>query len=62
MTDTRDWADQAEQRVLDEAVRLAPRLGWNPGLVRAAALAAGLNPGEAQLLLQRGPRDLAALL
>ncbi|MGR4862449.1 COQ9 family protein [Caulobacter sp. LARHSG274] len=62
MTDTRDWADQAEQRVLDEAVRLAPRLGWNPGLARAAAAAAGLNPGEAQLLLPRGPRDLAALL
>jgi ubiquinone biosynthesis protein COQ9 len=56
------WADTTEQRVLDEALRLAPRLGWNPGLVRAAAAAAGLNAGEAQLLLPQGPRDLAALL
>lgn len=57
-----DWAETTEQRVLDEALRLAPRLGWNPGLVRAAAAAAGLNAGEAQLLLPQGPRDLAALL
>jgi ubiquinone biosynthesis protein COQ9 len=55
-----NWAETTEQRVLDEALRLAPRLGWNPGLVRAAA--AGLNAGEAQLLLPQGPRDLAALL
>jgi ubiquinone biosynthesis protein COQ9 len=57
-----DWADIAEQRVLDEALRLAPRLGWNPGLVRAAAAAAGFDAGEMQLLLPQGPRDLAALL
>jgi ubiquinone biosynthesis protein COQ9 len=57
-----DWADKAEQRVLDEALRLAPRLGWNPGMVRSAAAAAGLNAGEAQLLLPQGPKDLAALL
>jgi ubiquinone biosynthesis protein COQ9 len=57
-----DWAETTEQRVLDEAVRLAPRLGWNAGMVRAAAVAAGLNAGEAQLLLPQGPRDLAALL
>lgn len=66
MTDTaappQDWAQTTEQRVLDEALRLAPRLGWNAGMVRAAALAAGLNAGEAQLLLPQGPRDLAALL
>ena len=62
MTQTSDWADEAEQRVLDEAVRLAPRLGWNAGMARAAAVAAGLNAGEAQLLLPQGPRDLAALL
>jgi len=57
-----DWADTTEQRVLDEALRLAPRLGWNPGMAHAAAVAAGLNAGEAQLLLPQGPRDLAALL
>lgn len=57
-----DWADKTEQRVLDEALRLAPRLGWNAGMVRSAAAAAGLDAGEAQLLLPQGPRDLAALL
>ena len=57
-----DWADKAEQRVLDEALRLAPRLGWNAGMVRSAAAAVGLKAGEAQLLLPQGPRDLAALL
>jgi ubiquinone biosynthesis protein COQ9 len=62
MTDTADWAETTEQRVLDEALRLAPRLGWNAGLTRAAAVAAGLNAGETQLLLPQGPRDLAALL
>jgi ubiquinone biosynthesis protein COQ9 len=62
MIDTADWADTTEQRVLDEALRLAPRLGWNAGMARAAAVAAGLNAGEAQLLLPQGPRDLAALL
>jgi ubiquinone biosynthesis protein COQ9 len=60
--DPGDWADMTEQRVLDEALRLAPRLGWNAGMARAAAVAAGLNAGEAQLLLPQGPRDLAALL
>jgi ubiquinone biosynthesis protein COQ9 len=60
--DGADWADTTEQRVLDEALRLAPRLGWNAGMARAAAVAAGLNAGEAQLLLPQGPRDLAALL
>jgi ubiquinone biosynthesis protein COQ9 len=57
-----DWADQTEQRVLDEALRLAPRLGWNAGMVRSAAAAAGLDAGAAQLLLPQGPRDLATLL
>ncbi|MBU4435881.1 MAG: COQ9 family protein [Alphaproteobacteria bacterium] len=57
-----NWADEAEQRVLDEAVRLAPSVGWNAGLTERAARAAGLSPGEAQLLLPEGPRDLAALL
>jgi ubiquinone biosynthesis protein COQ9 len=60
--DPGDWADMTEQQVLDEALRLAPRLGWNPGMARAAAVAAGLNAGEAQLLLPQGPKDLAALL
>ena len=57
-----NWADEAEQRVLDEAVRLAPTVGWNARLTERAAQAAGLSPGETQLLLPEGARDLAALL
>jgi ubiquinone biosynthesis protein COQ9 len=56
------WADSAEQRVLDEALRLAPTAGWNAGLVSRALAAAGLSEAEGQLLLPEGPRDLAALL
>ncbi|RRN62410.1 COQ9 family protein [Caulobacter sp. 602-1] len=56
------WADAAEQRVLDEALRLAPRAGWNAGLVSRALAAAGFSDAEGQLLLPEGPRDLAALL
>ncbi len=58
----RTWADDAEQRVLDEALRLAPKAGWNAGLVSKALAAAGLSEAEGQLLLPEGPRDLAALL
>jgi ubiquinone biosynthesis protein COQ9 len=57
-----DWADQTEQRLLDEAIPLAASLGWNPALVAGAARAIEVSPGEAQLLLPNGPRDLAALL
>lgn len=56
------WADDAEQRVLDEALRLAPKAGWNAGLVSRALAAAGLSEAEGQLLLPEGARDLAALL
>jgi ubiquinone biosynthesis protein COQ9 len=56
------WADTAEQRVLDEALRLAPRTGWNAGLVSRALAAAGFSDAEGQLLLPEGARDLAALL
>jgi len=56
------WADTAEQRVLDEALRLAPNAGWNAGLVSRALAAAGLSEAEGQLLLPEGARDLAALL
>ena len=37
------WADEAEQRVLDEALRLASKTGWNNGLVSRALAAAGLS-------------------
>lgn len=56
------WARETEQAVLDQAVELAPRLGWSPAMVRAAAQAAGLSQGDQDLLLPHGPRDLAALL
>ena len=57
-----DWADQAEQRLLDAAIPLAPVAGWNAGLVLRAGAAAGLSAGETGLLLPNGARDLAALL
>ena len=60
--DNLDWADLAEQRVLDAALPLAERQGWGSRLVAEAAKAAGLSPGEASLLLPNGARDLAALL
>ncbi|MBX9616466.1 MAG: COQ9 family protein [Caulobacteraceae bacterium] len=57
-----DWADRMEQAVLDAAVRLAPTLGWNSRLVRAACAENGLSEGDEDLLLPNGARDLAALL
>ena len=57
-----DWADLAEQRVLDAALLLAPELGWSAPMLGRAAAQAGVSPGEAMLLLPNGPRDLAALL
>lgn len=57
-----DWGDRMEQSVLDSALELAPRLGWNARLVREACAAQGLSEGDQELLLPNGPRDLAALL
>lgn len=57
-----DWADQTEQAVLDAAIPLAPRLGWNGRLVREAGAAVGLSQGDIELLFPNGARDLAALL
>lgn len=61
MTEVRDWADAAEQRVLDAAIALAPEYGWTSRLVAQAAKACDLAPGDAELLFPNGPRDLAAL-
>jgi ubiquinone biosynthesis protein COQ9 len=58
----RDWAEAAEARVLDEAIRLAPVLRWNDGLLKAAARGAGLRDADAMLLTPNGAKDLAALL
>ena len=57
-----DWGDRMEQAVLDAALGLAPRLGWNGRMVRAACEACGLSRGDEELLLPNGARDLAALL
>jgi ubiquinone biosynthesis protein COQ9 len=56
-----DWAADAESRVLAEALRLAPTLGWTWRMTKAAGAAAGFSLGETELLLPGGPRDLAAL-
>ena len=57
-----DWATQAEQEILDQALKLAPKLGWTWPMVRAAGAACGLTGPETELLLPHGPADLAALL
>jgi ubiquinone biosynthesis protein COQ9 len=57
-----DWAESAEQRVLDEALRLAPAEGWTRRMALRAGRAAGLSQGETELLVPHGPADLAALL
>ncbi len=57
-----DWADQTEQRLLDEALEFAGEMGWGQAMVERAARRAGLSKGETELLLPQGARDLAALL
>jgi ubiquinone biosynthesis protein COQ9 len=59
---TPDWADAAEQRVLDAALVLAETRPWTAALVLRAAEGAGLSPADADLLLPQGAADLAALL
>ena len=57
-----DWATRTEAAVLDEALKIAPGLGWTWPMTRAAGRAAGLSGPETELLLPQGPADLAALL
>lgn len=62
MSQTSDnWADAAEARVLDAALPLVAEHGWSAATLRRAAQAVGLSPGDVELLLPNGPRDLAAL-
>jgi ubiquinone biosynthesis protein COQ9 len=61
MTDAADWTRATEQQLLDEAIRLAPLEGWTARMTRLAGRGAGLSDGETELLLPRGPADLAAL-
>jgi ubiquinone biosynthesis protein COQ9 len=62
MTAPDQWALDAEQQVLDEALKLVPTRGWTLAMTHAAGKAAGLSAAETDLLLPNGPKDLAALL
>jgi len=57
-----DWAAEAEQQVLDAALKLVAEEGWTSRLATMAGKACGLSAGETELLLPQGPADLAALL
>ena len=56
------WAERTEQRVLDAAIKRAPRTGWTYTLLDRAAKDCGLSRGDAELLFPNGVKDLAALL
>jgi len=56
-----DWADGAEAQLLDQALALAPAMGWTWRMAYAAGAAIGFSRGEVELLAPEGPRDLAAL-
>ena len=62
MANQTDWAEATEQQVLDAALKITATQGWTWPAVRAAGKAAGLSAAETELLLPRGPADLAALL
>lgn len=59
--ETQDWAQDAEQRVLDEALKLVGDTGWTQRTAVRAGKAAGLSAADVELLLPNGPADLAAL-
>src|SRR5437870_5281222 len=60
MTDA--WTRTAEAALLEAAIRIAPAEGWTARTAKLAGRAAGFSQGETELLLPRGPADLAALL
>jgi ubiquinone biosynthesis protein COQ9 len=57
-----DWAAGAEQRLLEAALRVCATEGWTARMARLAGRAAGFSDGETELLIPRGPADLAVLL
>jgi ubiquinone biosynthesis protein COQ9 len=61
-TSAQEWAQAAEQQLLDEALRLAPVHGWTWRIAKLAGRALGYSDGETELLVPHGPADLAALL
>ena len=60
--DGRNWADDAEQRLLDAALPLVAAHGWTARMVKLAGRSLGFSDGETGLLVPHGPADLAALL
>jgi ubiquinone biosynthesis protein COQ9 len=62
MTENAEWTRAAEEQLLEQAIRIAPLEGWTARMARLAGQAAGFSDGETELLLPRGPSDLAALL
>lgn len=62
MSDTSSWTEAAEAALLEQAIRLAPAEGWTRRMARLAGRAAAFSDGETELLIPRGPADLAALL
>jgi len=61
-TPSPDWAQTAEHDLLDQALLLAPGLGWTTQTAILAGRACGFSRGETDLILPNGPQDLAALL
>ncbi|THD66183.1 COQ9 family protein [Phenylobacterium sp.] len=57
-----DWAETAEQQVLDAALKIVAHEGWTSRLAVMAGKSCGLSAGETELLLPHGAADLAALL
>jgi ubiquinone biosynthesis protein COQ9 len=55
--DPEAWLRRAEQAVLDAALVRAPAMGWTSAMAVAAGADAGFSPGEAELILPRGPAD-----
>ena len=57
-----DWASEAEERLLDAAIRLAPEFGWGGALVQRIGMETGLSDADVELLMPKGAPDLSALL
>jgi len=56
------WAEETEQSLLDQALKLTPVHGWTRHMTVLAGQAVGMSAGETELLLPHGAADLAALL
>ena len=59
---TSDWAQDTEQKLLDQALKIAPVHGFTWRTVTKAGKALGMSAAETELLLPHGPEDLAALV